>query len=207
MKLHQSRRHYQLAELTESEAGSNPHLLFHKWFEDARNSEVLEPNAMVLATANASGKPAARVVLLKEFSEAGFVFFTNYESAKGRALAENPQAELLFFWDVLERQVRIEGKVEKISEAASEKYFFERPVQSQYGAMASHQSAEIPSREYLEQQLIAIQANAPHRPEYWGGYIVIPDRFEFWQGRPSRLHDRLSFTLINSEWKRARLSP
>ncbi len=186
---------------------------FGRWWNEALSAELTEVNAMTLATAYANGVPDARVVLLKGFSKEGFIFFTNYESAKGKALTENPQACLLFFWKELERQVRITGTVSKISKEDSEAYFFSRPVDSQIGALASNQSAVLNSRKQLEDKLgnlyTAITAGKKiEKPDYWGGYIVKPINIEFWQGRPSRLHDRLRYTLQpNTEWLIERLYP
>ena len=207
MKLHDHRQTYLQAELLEKSVSKNPFIQFKNWFADAKNSNIKEPNAMTLATATAAGKPTARIVLLKEVAENGFVFFTNYESRKGKDVSENPFGQLLFFWDILERQVRIEGRLEKISDSASEAYFYSRPLESQYGAMVSNQSNRIASREILEQKLAALQAATPIRPPHWGGYVLVPTYFEFWQGRPSRLHDRIFYSLEHNTWELGRLSP
>ncbi|BAY96728.1 pyridoxal 5'-phosphate synthase [Tolypothrix tenuis PCC 7101] len=206
------RKDYTLQDLSETEVNPNPFMQFKQWFDQALAAQLPEPNAMTLATAMPDGKPSARMVLLKNFDERGFVFFTNYNSRKGQELAENPQAALVFWWAELERQVRITGQVEKVSEAESDQYFYSRPENSRLGAWASNQSEVIESREVLEQRLQELQdkyetQDIP-RPVNWGGLRVIPVEVEFWQGRPSRLHDRLLYTrLDNGNWKIERLSP
>ncbi|BAY62215.1 pyridoxal 5'-phosphate synthase [Calothrix brevissima NIES-22] len=206
------RKDYTLEDLTETEVDPNPFIQFKQWFEQALAAQLPEPNAMTIATATPDGKPSARMVLLKDFDERGFVFFTNYNSRKGQELAENPQAALVFWWAELERQVRIIGYVEQVSEAESDKYFYSRPENSRLGAWASRQSEAITSREVLEQNLQQLQHQYENqeipRPSHWGGLRVIPTEIEFWQGRPSRLHDRLLYTrLDNQTWKIQRLSP
>ncbi|RUR75141.1 pyridoxamine 5'-phosphate oxidase [Chlorogloeopsis fritschii PCC 9212] len=206
------RKDYTLQGLSENDIDPNPFIQFQKWFDQALDAQLPEPNAMAVATATPDGKPSARMVLLKDFDERGFVFFTNYNSQKGQELAENPQAALVFWWAELERQVRIAGYVEKVSEQESDEYFQSRPFNSRLGAWASHQSEVIASREELEQRLQALQAKYENqdipRPPYWGGLRVIPTEIEFWQGRPSRLHDRLLYTRLNEHsWKIERLSP
>lgn len=197
--------------LTEADAGDDPIALFRRWFNQAVLAELPEPNAVTLATATPAGRPSARVVLLKEFGEHGFTFFSNYHSRKGAELAANPFAGLVFFWHGLERQVRIEGRVGTVTPAESDEYFVTRPLGSRLGAWASEQSTVIPDRAFLEKQHAELMAkyaegNVP-RPPHWGGYRVVPDTIEFWQGRPSRLHDRLLFTRNTGGWKRERLSP
>jgi len=205
------RQDYRAAELAEADVDKSPILQFEKWFKQALDAQLYEPNVMTLATADLSGKPSARVLLLKEFDEKGFVFYTNYASAKGKQLDENPQAAMVFFWAELERQVRIEGSISKVSEEASSAYFHSRPKGSQIGATASPQSAEIPSREMLENRVKALTSEYSEkeipRPEHWGGYVLQPSHIEFWQGRPSRLHDRITYNLVDGIWKISRLAP
>lgn len=206
--LHDNRRNYTLSQLTEDKVSPNPFEQFGLWFEEAGHGGILEPNAMALSTVNAAGRPSSRIVLLKAFSEEGFVFYTNYHSRKGHNIEENGQVSLLFFWDKLERQIRIEGKVEKAPAQLSEEYFSSRPFESRLSAVVSEQSEEIPNREYLEDKLEELRRNEKiQRPEHWGGYIVKPDYFEFWQGRASRLHDRIVYALENGAWKIKRLAP
>ncbi len=200
-----------LAALDEAIAGGDPLLFFDKWFREAEAAQITEINAMTLATADAQNRPHARIVLLKGMDDAGFVFFTNYDSDKGREIAANAQVSLLFFWKELERQVRIEGTIEKVSAADSDTYFQSRPVGSRIGAWASPQSREIPHRHILdtnyaryEQEFSGVEVP---RPPHWGGYRVVPSRMEFWQGRSSRMHDRILFTREGGEWKRSRLAP
>jgi pyridoxamine 5'-phosphate oxidase len=205
------RKDYKLRSLSEEDVLNNPIDQFTNWWSDAVNSEIDEVNAMSLATATAQGAPSARIVLLKGITTEGFMFFTNYESQKGKELAENPKAALVFFWRELERQVRIEGTVEKVSQEESEKYFASRPVASQIGAWASAQSTTITGRNILEENVLAYQKqfaeeNIP-KPPYWGGYLVKPLRVEFWQGRRSRLHDRIVYSRQNESWKKERLAP
>jgi pyridoxamine 5'-phosphate oxidase len=206
------RKEYQKQTLLEKDVDSNPMLQFGKWWDDATKSEIEEANAMTLATATQAGIPSARIVLLKEYTDQGFVFFSNYESRKGNELSGNPQACLVFFWAALERQIRISGTVEKIPSAASDEYFSSRPQDSQLGAWASPQSRVITARKIIEERSIQYQQqfgneNIP-RPAYWGGYIVLPHTIEFWQGRPGRLHDRIQYTLLKQgDWKIERLAP
>jgi pyridoxamine 5'-phosphate oxidase len=207
------RKDYTLAGLTETDAGTDPLALFRRWFDQALSAQLPEPNAMTLATCTTMGKPSARVVLLKHLDERGFTFFTNYNSRKGDEIAQNPQVALVFLWHDLERQVRIEGFAEKVTAEESENYFHNRPLGSRLGAWASPQSEVIPSREFLEQQHAELTARFPDghvpKPEHWGGYRVVPLVIEFWQGRPSRLHDRIRFRrdLPGGAWLRERLAP
>jgi pyridoxamine 5'-phosphate oxidase len=204
------RKDYSKKKLTETKADANPYKQFAKWWKQALKSEIVEPNAMTLATASADGMPSARIVLLKEFNENGFVFFTNYKSYKGQQLEENPKACLVFFWKEVERQVRLTGLVEKITVAESDEYFYSRPKESQVGANVSPQSQVIESREWLDENYknLAKENKDIKRPRHWGGYRVKPVIFEFWQGRPGRLHDRLQYTLLdNGSWKIERLAP
>ena len=205
------RREYASRALTEADADPDPIRQFSRWFSEALKSELLDVNAMTLATATASGEPSARIVLLKGFDETGFVFYTNYESAKGRIMAENPRASLLIFWAELERQVRITGGVARTSPEESAHYFQSRPFASQIGAWASAQSRTVADRAALESryaELAAKYAGGPvPPPPFWGGYRVAADRIEFWQGRKSRLHDRLLYTRQGGSWSRSRLAP
>lgn len=211
MTISHLRKEYSRARFDESDAAPDPVEQFRHWFDEAVKAELPEPNAMTLATANRAGVPTARIVLIKAFDAHGFVFFTNYASRKGREMAENPRGCLLFHWVELERQVRIEGTIEKVAEAESDAYFRERPLGSRHGAWASTQSAVIPGREVLEQKVVQIareMGEDPPRPPHWGGYRLKPTLFEFWQGRPSRLHDRLQYTPAHGGgWKVERLSP
>ena len=205
------RREYASRALTEAEALDDPIQQFSLWFGEALKSELIDVNAMTLATASPDGRPAARIVLLKGFDEQGFVLFTNYDSAKGRDLAANPRACLLIFWAELERQVRITGRAIKTSADESEKYFQSRPFESQIGAWASAQSTTIGGRAALESryaELAAKYAGGPvPLPPFWGGYRVAPETIEFWQGRKSRLHDRLLYSRDGGAWTRSRLAP
>jgi pyridoxamine 5'-phosphate oxidase len=205
------RKDYKLKSLLEEEVKNNPLDQFSLWWDEAINSKIEEVNAMTLATATQDGFPSARIVLLKGMTSEGFLFFTNYLSKKGADLAVNPRAALVFFWQELERQVRVEGTVEKISEAESNTYFASRPVKSQIGAWASPQSKTIARRNIIEESFEKYETqfregNIP-RPPHWGGYIVKPARIEFWQGRRSRLHDRILYIKSDKEWKRERLAP
>ena len=204
------RKQYQYAALTEEHASQNPFSQFGNWLSEAVNSEEAEPTAMVLSTVDADMQPHSRVVLLKEFTENGFVFFTNYEGNKSKEIASNAKVALLFFWQGQERQVRITGVAKKIDSAASDDYFYSRPVESRIGAWASPQSQPIETYDILAQRFDAFKKqfgeNIP-RPPHWGGFVVKPDTFEFWQGRPSRLHDRLLYTQQNNKWEMKRLAP
>ena len=204
------RKSYERAELDESASAADPVQQFQRWFDEAVSSQVPEPNAMTLATVGADGRPSTRVVLIKGFDAQGFVWYTNYQSRKGRELAAHPVAALQFHWVDLERVVRIEGRVEKTSAAESDAYFATRPLDSRLGAWASPQSQVIPSRTVLVTAAAAAAARHlmnPPRPPHWGGYRLVPDGFEFWQGRKSRLHDRLRYRLDGGAWVRERLAP
>ena len=206
------RKDYKLQSLDEKTIEQDPFKQFEKCWKEVLESNIDEPNAMTLATVGKNNKPSARIVLLKGFTNEGFLFFTNYESHKAEELKENPQACLVFFWKELERQVRVEGQVEKISAAESDEYFNSRPTGSKIGAWASPQSKIIASRELLEEKVISVEKKFANieiqRPGYWGGYILKPALIEFWQGRPSRLHDRIQYTITeNGNWKIERLAP
>jgi pyridoxamine 5'-phosphate oxidase len=206
----QLRKNYTFGQLSETEVPHQPLPLFQLWFDQAVKAECPEPNSMTLATADKAGNPSARIVLLKGADENGFTFFTNYESQKGKELADRPQAALLFHWHELERQVRIKGTVERVSPEESDQYFHSRPPASRIGAWASPQSAAIPNREFLEEAEQRFQSefgDTPPRPEHWGGYRLRPTEIEFWQGRPSRLHDRIHYKLDGGHWKISRLAP
>ena len=207
------RKSYEKSELTEEAIKENPLEQFQKWFYELEASEGFdEPNAMTVSTIGLDGFPKSRVVLMKKFTFEGFIFYTNYQSEKGRAIASNPSVCLSFFWPHMERQVIIKGKAEKIAENLSDGYFESRPHGSKLGAIVSDQSEVVPSREYLEGKLMALEqkfdgAEVP-RPEYWGGYLVRPISMEFWQGRPNRLHDRIRYSLQEDfDWKIERLAP
>lgn len=204
------RQDYLNAELSENDVLPNPLSQFAQWFGEAQNAQVAEPNAMTLATVNATGQPSARIVLIKEARNDGVVWFTNYQSRKGADLLHNAQAALLFFWQPLERQVRFEGVVERVSAAESDAYYHSRPVNSRLGAWSSPQSDIITSREVLETNLTHYAAefgDEPPRPPHWGGYILKPTYVEFWQGRASRLHDRVAYRLVDGAWQIVRLAP
>lgn len=205
------RRDYGLKELTEDTVDRDPVAQFAVWLDDAIQAAVAEPTAMNVATVGADGRPSSRIVLLKGFDANGFVFFTNYESQKGRELAEHPNCVLHFFWAELERQVNIRGTAEKTSREESESYFASRPLASRIGAWASKQSSVIASRNDLKERVAELEekysdGNVP-LPPYWGGFRVKPERCEFWQGRPSRLHDRIVYELVGARWLISRLSP
>jgi len=210
-KLAELRQDYSAGGLAEDDAGHDPFALFHRWFDQALAGGLHEPNAFALATATPDGVPSVRLVLLKALDDRGFTFFTNYDSRKAREMAANPRVAAVFPWHALERQVRVEGVVEVVTPAESDAYFATRPLGSRLGAWASAQSAVIPDRAFLEAQHAALVARYPDgnvpRPPNWGGYRVVPEVFEFWQGRRSRLHDRVRFTRAGAAWARDRLSP
>lgn len=211
-KLKHVARQYRTGKLTQSQAGSDPLRLFARWFRAAVAAGLDEPTAVCLATATPGGRPSARFVLLKAFDQRGFVFFTNYLGRKSREVIANPQAAMTFYWDILERQVRVEGHVERTSEEESDAYFRLRPRQTQLGAWASLQSKVISSRSLLERRFRLardrFKGREVPRPPYWGGFRIVPERIEFWQGRANRLHDRIVFVMrAESGWKRQRLSP
>ena len=201
---------YERDQLIESDIDINPFAQFNRWFDLVLKSGIVEPNAMTIATATKNGVPSARVVLLKDFDEKGFTFFTNYRSRKGKDLLENPIAAILFWWKEFERQIRIEGKIEKISKEESQKYFNLRPLKSRYGALASNQSESVTGREILEKKFAELEkqfGENPPMPENWGGYKLIPNKFEFWQGRRDRLHDRICYEKVKGNWEIYRLQP
>lgn len=205
------RKVYQKRSLSEKDVKDNPIEQFKIWWEDALASTIDDVNAMTLATSTLDGKPSARIVLLKGIENDGFVFFTNYESRKSREIEANPSVALLFYWRELERQVRIEGGIQKINAADSDEYFHSRPHESQIGAWVSPQSQVIPGRDFLETRRIKteedFQGKNVDRPPFWGGFLVRPVRVEFWQGRPGRLHDRIAFIKDNDTWSKVRLAP
>lgn len=207
----QLRRDYTKTVLVESEVFENPIDQFLEWFEQALAAELIDPNAMTLSTATPKGAPSSRIVLLKGVDKKGFRFFTNYNSRKGRELNENPQAALCFYWAPLERQVRIEGKVQKLNAEDSEAYFQRRPRLSRLGAWASKQSSKVDSREQLEARFKEIKKRFEDKdvplPDFWGGYLLKPTRIEFWQGRESRMHDRICYEKEKEDWIKFRLAP
>lgn len=210
--LHHLRKDYAQAVLLENQAPGHPYALFKTWFEQALNAQIPEPNAMTLATVGSDLRPSTRIVLIKEFDERGIVWYTHYSSRKGQQLAGNPQAALQFHWVELERVVRIEGRVERVAAADSDAYFATRPKTSQTGAWASPQSQVLQGRSDLDGRVaeqekhFAVLDSVP-RPATWGGYRLVPDYWEFWQGRPSRLHDRLCYRLASGLWQLERLAP
>lgn len=205
------RRDHGVTPLEIDDLDADPILQFGRWMEEALTEGLLLPNTMTLATASAEGRPSARMVLLKGFDHRGFVFYTNYESRKSRELSENPAAALVFYWSRLERQVRVEGRVERVAEDESDAYFASRPLESRLGAWASRQSEPLAARRELEERLAELErehagGDVP-RPPHWGGWLVVPSAIEFWQGRPNRLHDRFRYTREGDGWNRARLYP
>jgi pyridoxamine 5'-phosphate oxidase len=212
MSIADIRREYSRARLDEADVSQDPLVEFARWFAEAREAELPDPNAMTLATASADGAPSARIVLLKAFDERGFVFFTDYRSRKGAELEANPRAALVFYWGELDRQVRITGTVSRTSHDESERYFTSRPLGSRLGAWASHQSRVLPGRAALEAELRVVEARFGDGdiplPEHWGGFRVVPETIEFWQGRESRLHDRIRYSREGGgRWRVERLSP
>ncbi|MCW8804024.1 MAG: pyridoxamine 5'-phosphate oxidase [Ignavibacteriaceae bacterium] len=205
------RQDYILNKLSEETVHKNPFEQFEKWFEEVLKVGLIEPNAMILATADDKAKPSVRVVLMKGLSKKGYTFFSNYNSRKGKNLSKNSSASLLFFWAELERQVRVEGKIKKISKVESQKYFNMRPLESRLAAWASEQSEVIPDRDYLENRFQKYKEQFKEKeipmPKDWGGYILVPEYFEFWQGRENRLHDRICYKKVNKKWNIFRLAP
>ena len=204
------RKEYTQGALEPNDLGADPILVFKDWFDQARESLVLEVNAMVLGSVNSEGRPSSRVVLLKDITAEGIVFYTNYLSRKGQELAKNPWISAVFFWPELERQVRMEGCVRKVSAAESDAYFYSRPRISQAGAVVSEQSSVIAGREQLDEQMRTLMQDESiniERPKHWGGYEIVLNRIEFWQGRPGRVHDRALYEKTEGSWAKSRLSP
>ncbi|MFA9371802.1 MAG: pyridoxamine 5'-phosphate oxidase [Labilibaculum antarcticum] len=204
------RHEYGMAELNKSDINLNPFTQFRIWFEQAVKMELPDANAMTLATVSADNKPSARILLLKDYNEKGFCFFTNYKSRKGGDIEANPYGALVFFWPELERQIRIEGKIERLDSKSSDEYFFERPVGSRTAASVSPQSEEIESREILSRMIETFKKDNGDdfkRPAFWGGYRLVPDLFEFWQGRENRLNDRIEYNFDNNNWRIRTLAP
>jgi pyridoxamine 5'-phosphate oxidase len=205
------RSEYAQQELNEADVDNNPFQQFEKWIREAISADVIEPHAMSLATVGRDVQPSSRIVLLRDFGPKGFVFFTNYNSRKGHEILTNPHASLLFFWPQVERQVRIEGILEKVNADVSDAYFKSRPRESKLGAWVSEQSQPVKDKDILKQKFIELSEKYPGeevpRPSYWGGYLLKPSVMEFWQGRPGRLHDRIQFSMVNRNWIMRRLSP
>jgi len=210
-KLMQFRREYLAGELLEDDLLGDPHLQFSEWLDDAIRSGINDPTSMALATADHSGKPSLRVVLLKEAREQGLIFYSNYESRKGKELEENPRASVMFFWSGLDRQLRVEGSVKKLSSEESDNFFNSRPLESRMASIVSSQSQEIPGRDALIYKFKELKAfwkdQMVKRPDYWGGYILKPEIYEFWQGRENRLNDRIQYVLNDGSWDISRLAP
>ncbi|HSH52021.1 MAG TPA: pyridoxamine 5'-phosphate oxidase [Bacteroidales bacterium] len=210
-KYDEIRNEYQNKKLRKKEVHADPFKQFVRWMDEAIKADIKEPTAMSLATTGKNFLPSNRIVLLKEIQNQGFIFFTNYESKKGYQLAENPYGSILFFWPELERQIRIQGRIEKTSKEISDNYYLTRPAKRRIGAWASPQSREIPNRKYLEELQSEyekkFEGKPPQRPDNWGGFILMPYTFEFWQGRPNRLHDRIEYYLDDSDWRLRRLAP
>jgi len=211
-KISEMRQHYDLATLDEENMDSNPMKQFFTWFEEARNADIIEPNAMILSTINKDGHPASRTVLLKGLEDDGFIFYTNYKSDKANEIEANPNVSLIFLWKKLHKQVRINGVAKKVSKDKSEAYFHSRPKENQIGAWVSPQSQVIADKSVLierKNELVKKYEDVDYLPlpDFWGGYILEPQQMEFWQGRPSRLHDRLRYKLVEGEWKIERLAP
>ncbi len=210
-KLADLRNEYATGKLLEAEVSKDPLVQFEAWFQQALEAEVMEANAFTLATVDSNLQPSARIVLLKGISKGGFTFFTNYESKKAQDLEGNSKVAMVFLWPELERQVRVEGIAEKVTSEESDAYYDKRPKGSRLGAWASKQSSVIPDRAILKENMSALESQYEgkevERPEFWGGYRIVPHKIEFWQGRPSRLHDRLEYRKIEKEWGMVRLSP
>jgi len=207
----QKRRHeYSLKQLNEQDADSSPFVLFDTWFKMALDADLPDANALTLATVNSEGRPAARILLLKDYSEEGYCFFTNYNSKKGQDLLQTPYGAMVFFWPQLEKQIRIEGKIERLSPKQSDQYFMARPVGSRRAAAVSPQSTILKNRSELEEAIERFKSEFGdrfNRPDFWGGYKLVPDKFEFWQGRESRLNDRIEYVLKEKNWSFHRLAP
>ncbi|MCF8367836.1 MAG: pyridoxamine 5'-phosphate oxidase [Bacteroidales bacterium] len=211
MNIESLRKEYKRGELSDNSLEQDPMSLFNKWFEQAMHADIIDVNAVTLGTSSSAGKPSLRTVLLKKFDTKGFTFFTNYNSRKGKELTENPFASMLIFWKELERQIRIEGKVEKGTSLESDSYFNSRSLESRISGAVSPQSEKVPSRRYLEEKWVKylkeVGETGVKRPDNWGAFRLIPERIEFWQGRPNRLHDRILYSLEDNVWQISRLAP